>query len=141
MAINTTAEFDAWFLSVYVEDKPEARAINRVLELLKMQGMNLGFPHSSAVKGAEYAIRELRPRSGDSRFRVFYAFDALRDALVLLGGSKTEDLYGSVLARAIALWKTHIAGIENLKREQDLRARNSASLKSGQRGKRRRKGR
>lgn len=41
------------------------------LEKLEALGSRLSFPHQSAVKGVPN-LRELRPRSGRSRWRAFY---------------------------------------------------------------------
>ena len=49
----------------------EKLAIDTALEKLRAVGPALGYPHSSAVKGAD-TLRELRPRQGRSPWRVFY---------------------------------------------------------------------
>jgi len=48
----------------------EAVAIATAVEKLKASGPRLGYPHSSAIKGAR-KLRELRPRRGDSPWRAF----------------------------------------------------------------------
>jgi hypothetical protein len=52
---------------------PEAEryAMQNAIEKLELFGDRLPFPHSSRVKGAAQ-IRELRPRTGRSRWRAFY---------------------------------------------------------------------
>lgn len=52
-------------------DAREALAVDNAIDKLKNAGPRLGFPHSSAVKGAD-KLRELRPRGGRSITRVFY---------------------------------------------------------------------
>ena len=49
----------------------EKVAVDNVVEKLKALGTQLGYPHCSAVQGAE-KLRELRPRSGRSPWRAFY---------------------------------------------------------------------
>ena len=49
----------------------EPLAIRSVVVKLRELGAVLSFPHQSSVRGTE-CIRELRPRSGRSRWRVFY---------------------------------------------------------------------
>lgn len=49
----------------------ERYAINSALDKLRELGDALGYPHSSAVKGAP-GLRELRPRQGRSPWRAFY---------------------------------------------------------------------
>jgi hypothetical protein len=43
----------------------EADAIAKAVEKLKTSGPRLGYPHTSAIKGAR-KLRELRPRQGNS---------------------------------------------------------------------------
>jgi hypothetical protein len=50
---------------------PEAVAIRRAVEKLAALGDQLGYPHSSAVRGA-VSLRELRPRGGRSPWRALY---------------------------------------------------------------------
>ncbi|SCL19917.1 type II toxin-antitoxin system RelE/ParE family toxin [Micromonospora inyonensis] len=49
----------------------ERVAVGHAVEKLESRGPNLGYPHSSAVRGARN-LRELRPRGGRSRWRAFY---------------------------------------------------------------------
>ena len=49
----------------------EQDALDNAIAKLRALGHQLGYPHSSAVKGAE-RLRELRPRAGRSRWRAFY---------------------------------------------------------------------
>ena len=50
---------------------PERKAILNAVEKLEALGPELGYPHSSAVRGAD-RLRELRPRAGRSPWRAFY---------------------------------------------------------------------
>jgi hypothetical protein len=49
---------------------------------LEQAGVALGHPASSAIKGASFALRELRIKSSGHALRVFYAFDPRRDAVL-----------------------------------------------------------
>ncbi len=49
----------------------EQDAMDNAVEKLRAFGQQLGFPHTSAVQGAEN-LRELRPRTGRSVWRAFY---------------------------------------------------------------------
>lgn len=49
----------------------EQDAMDNAIEKLRALGQQLGYPHSSAVRGAA-GLRELRPRAGRSRWRAFY---------------------------------------------------------------------
>jgi hypothetical protein len=50
----------------------EIAAIENAIAKLRVDGDDLGFPYSSAVRGAPQ-LRELRPRRGRSPWRAFYA--------------------------------------------------------------------
>ena len=70
--------------------------------------MALGYPHSSAIKGASFALRELRARSHGKPLRVFYAFDVERQAVLLVGGNKAGKskgkFYEEMIAKAEKEW-------------------------------------
>ena len=48
----------------------EAAAVQNVVHKLEIDGLDLGAPHPSAIKGARHALRELRPKQGRSPLRV-----------------------------------------------------------------------
>jgi len=50
----------------------EKVAIDTALDKLRAIGPALGYPHTSAIKGATTPLRELRPRQGRSPWRAFY---------------------------------------------------------------------
>jgi hypothetical protein len=49
----------------------ERHALYNAVAKLEAIGPGLGYPHSSAVQGADQ-LRELRPRAGRSAWRAFY---------------------------------------------------------------------
>jgi hypothetical protein len=73
----------------------------------------LGFPYSSEIKGSQ-TLRELRVQSGGRPLRVFYAFDPLRRAVLLLGGSKTGDerFYEAFVPRAERIWVEYLSSLD-----------------------------
>lgn len=81
-----TDEFAAWW-----DDLTEGQQENVAVKvgLLAQLGVGLGHPHSSAILGSKVALRELRVQSGGHPLRVFYVFDAERQAVLLVGGDKT----------------------------------------------------
>jgi hypothetical protein len=52
-------------------DARERQAVYNAVRKLEAEGLSLGYPHSSAVVGAEN-LRELRPRGGRSAWRALY---------------------------------------------------------------------
>jgi hypothetical protein len=65
--------------------------------LLEERGANFGFPHSSGIyssgiNGSKHShMRELRTQHQGRPYRTLYAFDPLRNAILLIGGDKTGD--------------------------------------------------
>lgn len=80
---------------------------------MRAEGWTLCFPHSSALKGTRYALRELRAQAGRHALRVVYGFDPVRRAVLLLGGDKAGDdrFYERMIPKAERLWERHIAEI------------------------------
>lgn len=82
-------EFASWFLSL---DDDEQIDVGRVVELLVEHGPSLPFPYSSGVGGSRHRhMRELRIQHRGRPYRVLYAFDPRRAAILLLGGDKTGN--------------------------------------------------
>jgi len=53
----------------------EHRAMVNALGKLEAARLGLGYPHASALRGTGRGLRELRPRRGDSPWRLVYAPD------------------------------------------------------------------
>lgn len=69
MNVKIRAEAEAEWLALPVRERAAMRKAWRKLQATDDQ---LGFPHTSAVKGAAEPLRELRPRAGRSPWRSFY---------------------------------------------------------------------
>ena len=111
--VRHSKEFAAWLESL---EATERASVHRVVTLFELQGVVLGAPYSSALRGAGFPLRELRPRGGASPLRVLYAFDPRREVLILLGGNEATEasFYRRAIARAETIW---IAHLEKLTRE------------------------
>ena len=107
-----TDEFEKWFLDL---NESDSIAVARVVGLLEAKGTALGFPYSSSITGSQYPLRELRVQSRGRPLRVFYAFDPLRQAVLLLGGDKTGDnrFYVKMIPRAEALWESYLQDLSS----------------------------
>lgn len=87
--VEGTDEFTNWFDAL---SDAEREDVITVVELLESRGPRLGFPYSSAIKGSRHRhMRELRIQHLGKPYRVLYAFDPRRSAILLLGGDKTGD--------------------------------------------------
>jgi hypothetical protein len=107
--VVTTDEFLEWW-----ESLPERQhdAVRVAIDVLEAFGVDLPFPHQSAVVGSRYALRELRRKSGRHQLRVFYIFDTTREAVVLIGGDKVgvgnKLFYESHVALADEIWEQYL---------------------------------
>lgn len=117
-SVLTTTVFENW-----LADQPAQiqKQVAVVVELLRQYGLVLPAPYSSAIVGAAFALRELRPAAGKSPARVFYAFDPERMAVVLCGGSKNDsgDLYETAKALALSEWTRHLAALAARKKSME----------------------
>jgi len=85
--VEYTDEFGDWWDSL---NEKEQACVSASVDLLELIGPGLGFPHSSDIKGSRHGnLRELRIQHGGRPYRVLYAFDPRRCALLLIGGDKT----------------------------------------------------
>ena len=109
--VEFTDEFELWWLelSELVQEKCAA-----VVDLLTREGPNLGFPYSSSIRGAAHALRELRIQCGGHPYRILYAFDPQRNALLILGGDKTgnDRWYEENVPRAERIYEQYFKEIE-----------------------------
>ena len=87
--VIVTGEFKRWYEELTEE---EQASVERVVNLLVERGVSLAFPLSSGIKGSRYSsMRELRIQHGGKPYRVLYAFDVVRQAVLLVGGVKTGE--------------------------------------------------
>ena len=62
------------------------------VKLLEEYGVGLKYPYCSGVETSKHDhMRELRVQHGGRPYRVLYAFDPRRTAILLIGGEKTGD--------------------------------------------------
>lgn len=78
--------------------------------LLEERGVTLPHPHSSSIKGASFALRELRTQVKGDPLRTLYAFDPARQAVLPIGGDKTGDdrFYERMIPIAEKLWSDYL---------------------------------
>ena len=88
----------------------EQEALGHAADKLGLLGERLGFPHTSAVKGARPPLRELRPRGGRSRWRGFY--QRMGDAMVLASVGPEAEVDPRGFARAVRLALERLADEE-----------------------------
>lgn len=110
--VEVTDEFKAWWDGL---TEAERISVERFVLLLEERGPHLPFPYSSSINGSRHAaMRELRVQHQGRPYRVLYAFDPRRVAILLLGGDKTGDdrWYEKNVPLADRLYDNHLAGIK-----------------------------
>jgi hypothetical protein len=92
----------------------EREAVIRVVGLLEERGVTLEFPFSSKIMGSRHSsMRELRIQQGGKPYRVLYAFDPVRQAVLLIGGVKTgkgNRWYVGAIRTADRLFDSYLSG-------------------------------
>ena len=86
--------------------------------LLEERGPGLGFPYSSGIKNSKYNhMRELRIQHAGDPYRILYAFDPRRNAILLIGGNKTgtDKWYEEFVPKADRIYSDHLREIDKEK--------------------------
>jgi hypothetical protein len=112
--VEFTDEFEEWWNSLEETDQIKVDAAVRLLE---EYGPDLPYPMSSGVAASRHShMRELRVQVRGRPFRVLYAFNSSRAAILLVGGDKTGDdrWYDINVPKADKLYDQHL---EELKKE------------------------
>lgn len=110
--VEYTDEFGDWWHGL---DESEQESVAAVVELLEEHGPGLNFPHSSGIEGSKHKhMRELRIQHKGSPYRVLYAFDPKRNAILLIGGKKrgNDRWYREYIPVADRLYDEHLSELE-----------------------------
>jgi hypothetical protein len=87
--IEFSDEFGGWWDSL-AEDEQES--VTYTIKLLEQEGLNLTRPHTAVIHGSSVShLRELRCQHRGRPYRILYAFDPRRMAVLLIGGDKTGN--------------------------------------------------
>jgi hypothetical protein len=106
--IEYTDEFGEWWDGLTEGEQESVRASVKLLEDF---GPQLPFPHSSGVTNSRHGkMRELRIQHAGRPYRVLYAFDPRRCAILLIGGEKTgkDRWYEEFVPIADRLYDEHL---------------------------------
>jgi hypothetical protein len=82
--------------------------------LLEREGPQLGRPHADTLRGSRHAnMKELRCNAGGGFWRIAFAFDPDRNAILLAAGDKSggseRRFYRQLIARADERFDRHLA--------------------------------
>ena len=87
--IERTEEIVAWIAQL---DDDAKEAIYKTLLILRELGPSLGRPYVDTIENSKHKnMKELRVQNKKRLFRLFFAFDPDRNALLLIGGDKRGD--------------------------------------------------
>jgi hypothetical protein len=106
--VEFTDEFGDWWNKL---EETEQIKIDAAVRMLEKYGPDLPYPMSSGVTGSRHShMRELRVQVRGKPFRVLYAFNPKRTAILLVGGDKTGDdrWYEIYVPRADTLYDEHL---------------------------------
>ncbi len=118
--IDRTDEVKTW---IEAQDDDAREVILEKLIVLKKLGPQLGRPTVDSVKGSSFNnMKELRIQNKNRVFRIFFAFDPERKAILLIGGDKKgiNDFYEKMIHQADKLYSSHL---EELRRKKDDKKR------------------
>jgi hypothetical protein len=110
-------EFEPEFDALHEEVQTEILALSRLLQRF---GPQLGRPRVDTLKGSRHAnMKELRFSATGGEWRVAFAFDPKRKAILLVAGDKSggseRRFYRELIRKADDRFDTHLA---LLKRER-----------------------
>ena len=111
--VEFSGEFEQWWDGLTAA---EQKSIDFTVSLLQEVGPALKMPHSSGVEASRHGhMRELRIQHQGRPYRVLYAFDARRAAMLLIGGDKTGNnrWYEEYVSLADAIYDRHLRELEN----------------------------
>ena len=110
--VEYTEEFQGWWNSL---SEAEQEDVNAKVILLQRYGPGLRRPHSDVIASSRHShMKELIIQHAGRPYRVLYAFDPRRSAILLLGGDKTGDdrWYEKFVPIADQLYDEHLARIK-----------------------------
>jgi len=110
-------EFDPEFKELHEDVRLEILALSRVLQQF---GPQLGRPRVDTLKGSRHAnMKELRFSAADGEWRVAFAFDPKRRAILLVAGDKSgvseKRFYKQLITKADKRFDAHL---NRLKKER-----------------------
>jgi hypothetical protein len=112
--VEIADEFEPEFDGLHQEVQTEMLALAR---LLQQFGPQLGRPRADTLKGSRHAnMKELRFSAADGEWRVAFAFDPRRRAILLVSGDKSgvseKRFYRELIRKADERYEAHLARLK-----------------------------
>jgi len=130
-ALGTREHNNKWAVEFHEEFAAEFRrfpttvqdALFALLIKLRRFGPQLGRPEVDTLNGSQYAnMKELRFRIANEVWRVAFAFDPERNAILLVGGSKSgvsqQRFYERLIHVADGRFERHLAAIAEKRKKE-----------------------
>jgi hypothetical protein len=122
-AVEIGDEFEPEFNNLHEAVRTEILALSR---LLQQFGPQLGRPRVDTLNGSRHAnMKELRFSAADGEWRVAFAFDTKRKAILLVSGDKSgvsqRDFYRQLITKADQRFDAHL----NRLKQKELKAKQS----------------
>ena len=124
-------EFEPEFDDLHEDVRNEILALSKVLQ---QYGPQLGRPRVDTLNGSKHAnMKELRFDAADGVWRVAFAFDPKRTAILLVAGDKSgvseKKFYKALIVKADARFDAHLARVkEKEQKEQKQHKRKKEKL-------------
>jgi hypothetical protein len=106
--VEFSGEFGLWWDGLTIA---EQKSVDFTVSLLQEVGPTLKMPHSSGVEMSRHRhMRELRVQHEGRPYRILYAFDPRRVAILLIGGDKTGNSrwYEKYVPLADSIYERHL---------------------------------
>ena len=110
--VEFSDEFGEWWDGL---TSAEQKSVDLNVGRLQDHGPMLRMPHSSGIETSRHPhMRELRIQHEGRPYRVLYAFDPRRAAMLLIGGDKTgkDRWYEEYVPVADAIYDRHLRELE-----------------------------
>ena len=112
-------EFEPEFNQLHEDVRTEILALSRVLQQF---GPQLGRPRVDTLNGSHHAnMKELRFSAADGEWRVAFAFDPTRSAILLVAGDKSgvskKNFYKRLIAKADERFDAHLSRLKKKERK------------------------
>lgn len=112
--VEFTDEFGEWWRGLTAS---EQESVNAKILVLQSRGPSLGRPHADSIQSSRHAsMKELRIQHEGRPYRILFAFDPRRTAMLLIGGDKTgkDNWYQEFVPKADKIYDQHLAEIAKL---------------------------
>jgi len=121
-----------WDVDLHDDFVPEYRELHKDvqdellanIELLEHSGPQIGRPRADTLNGSRHAnMKELRLDAADGVWRVAFAFDPNRKAILLVSGDKSgsneKRFYRQLIEKADARFDAHLSKIKKHKERKE----------------------